>query len=100
MKEDITTSCQLSDQDGRTHLDNNVIFLDDGNWLGATADEHVVLKFTSRPQLTFTEGSRYEIQNCHTGYSLGLNRSIFRIEKPGIGYRDKPVCISYYSQER
>lgn len=97
MKEDMTTSCQLFDQDGLTRLDDNPIFMGDGNWFGATAEDHVVLKFTSRPQLpTFIEGSRYEIQNCYTGYSLGLNRSIFRNEKPGFGDRDKPVCISYY----
>ena len=58
LQEDITTSCQLFNSDGQTRLHGDV-FMDDGGGFGATTDDHIVLKFTSRSQVqTTTNGSQ------------------------------------------
>ena len=49
IKEGIRSFCspQLFAQDGLSPLDDsNQIFTEDGNWLGANAEEHLVFKFT------------------------------------------------------
>ena len=94
MKERITdnTSPQLLTQDGLTPLDDQ-IFTKDGNWLGASAEDHLVLKF--KPP--FEEGSRYRIQNCFTGNSLAIQHSR-NVQIASAGYFDDDpwnyVCIS------
>jgi len=67
MKEGINTSPQLLAQDGP--LSDDQIFTKDGNWLGASVEDHLVLKFGRPP---FAEGSQYRIQNCCTGNSLAF----------------------------
>ena len=88
------TSPQLLAQDGLTPLGDDQIFTKDGNWLGASAEDHLVLKFVRPP---FAEGSQFRIRNCCT---TSLLRSL-----PGTGvqvdtyptiYRAGPrtlVCI-------
>jgi hypothetical protein len=66
----ITTSCQLFNNDGQTCLDDHYIFMDDGNWFGATAEDHVVLKFTSQSQFQkLTKGSQARIKVSTLGIS-------------------------------
>jgi hypothetical protein len=68
-KEGICFTSQLLAQDGLTPLGDNQIFMEDGNWLGASAEEHLVLKFARR-RPPVAEGSLYWIKNCSTGYFL------------------------------
>ena len=93
MKEGIIiNSSQLLAQDGLTPLGEDQIFTKDGNWLGASAEDHLVLKFVRPP---FAEGSHYRIRNCCTGNSLGLWDS--RVVISSGGYLPgslKHVCIS------
>jgi len=68
MQEGINISSQLLTQDGK-NLGDDQIFSKDGNWLGASAEDHLVLQFGRLP---FAQGSQYRIQNCCTGNSLGI----------------------------
>jgi len=80
MKEGIKTfSCQLFAQDDPNPLGDSPIVTEDGNWLGASAEEHLVLKFASRPPLA--EGVQYWIQNCYTDNLLGVQNLCSNIRK-------------------
>jgi len=86
MKEGINTSSRLLAQDGLTPLSDDQIFTKDGDWLGASAEDHIVLKFSP----PFAEGSQYRIQNCCTGNSLAIwYRSSVEIASAGY-YDDDP----------
>jgi len=87
MKEGINTSPQLLAQDGHTPLGGDQIFTKDGNWLGASAEDHLVLKFGRPP---FAEGSQYRIQNCCTGNSLALWINSTQVQIYSPGFHDGP----------
>ncbi|KAF8188174.1 hypothetical protein K438DRAFT_1972362 [Mycena galopus ATCC 62051] len=70
-KEGLTGSSQLfADKERMTPLSDNHILVEDGNWPGSTADDHVMVKFASRPGGGNAGGSirngQYFIENCAT----------------------------------
>ena len=97
MKEGIDTFSRLLAQDGVTPLGDDQIFTTDGNRLGASAKDHLVLQFGRPP---FVEGSQYTIQNCCTGNSLAFFIGYgIKVEIYSPGHFDGPwkhVCISSY----
>jgi hypothetical protein len=80
LQENITTACQLLNGDGLTRLDDNhPIFMDDGNWFGATVEDRVLLKFTSRPQL-LTKGFPFKTPNSQSRPSPRFCRFLVNCE--------------------
>ena len=91
LKEGINTSAQLLAQDGP--LGDDQILTEDGNWLGASAENHLVLKIGRPP---FADGSQYRIQNCCTGNSLAFFTNT-KVVLYSAKFSDGPwkhVCIS------
>lgn len=105
-KEGITGSSQLFvEKDTMTPLSDDHILTEDGNWPGASADDHIMFKFTSRPPPpTFIEGTQYKILNCGTGKAVtmypgqspGRDLYLFNLSivQVGIGHKALDVTCS------
>jgi len=87
-----------------TPLSDDHILTEDANWPGASADDHIMFKFASRPPPpTFTEGGQYKILNCATGKAVtllhgwcpGRDLYLFNYSIVQVGVGHKALDVTY-----